>query len=184
MTAEGQNCFFHQGLQQCFGASTVCQQPTLYFLSSSLFGLYSADSFEKKQRSTTSPTEPLHSVAPSSCSPPTPPSFVNFMDLSANGFPPHRPSHIWHLQAGPSRPLSFPVAPPLALSGRSEPAAGEGGGSSRLVLFTLLTGVLLSSQMISVDITSAHHPAFQHTLDSIAVSPLNDSIVGLQLTIF
>lgn len=78
------------------------------------------------------------------------------MDLSANGFPSHRPSHIWHLQPSPSWPMSFPVASPLALSARSEPAAKEGGGAHRLVLFTLLTGVLLSSQMISVDITSAN----------------------------
>lgn len=52
------------------------------------------------------------------------------MDLSANGHPPHHSIHIWHLRSGPSRLLSFPVAPPLALSGQSEPAAGEGGGSS------------------------------------------------------
>lgn len=51
------------------------------------------------------------------------------------------------------------------------------GGAHRLVLFTLLTGVLLSSQMISVDITSA-----RRTADSTAVSLLDD-VVGLQLTI-
>lgn len=39
-------------------------------------------------------------------------------------------------------------------------------GARRLALFTLLTGVLLSFQMISVTITSAHHPTLhiQQTL--------------------
>lgn len=99
--------------------------------------------------------------------------FVDFMDLSANGLPSYYPSHIWPLQPGPSRPPSFPLSPPLAQSGWSEPAAGEGGGSSahRLVLFTLLTGVLLSSLMISVDITSS-----QHTVDLRAMSLLDGSI--------
>lgn len=96
------------------------------------------------------------------------------MDLSANGFPPHHPSHIWHLHVGPSRPLSFPVAPPLALSGRYE---REG-----LVLFTSLTGVLLSSQMIN---EASHLPIV--LLLSVKIiqkgaSPLNDVIERLHLT--
>lgn len=109
---------------------------TTVFLSPLL--LYSADGCcfwstdLKKQRITS--LCPQQSCSTASLLPPalrpSPPFFVNFMDLSANGLPPHHPSHIWHLQPGPSRMLSFPVAPPLALSGRSEPAAGEGGGSS------------------------------------------------------
>lgn len=164
MTAEGQSGFLYQELQRGFSASTVMSTTTSLqhcFYPYCCSGLFSTDSRcfwstdWKKQRSTS--FEPLYSITPSSCSPPTPPFFVNFMDLSTNGLPPHRASHIWHLRPGPSRLSSFPVAPPLAPSGRSEPAAGEGGrwGAHRLVLFTLLTGVLLSSQMISVDITSA-----------------------------
>ena len=94
------------------------------------------------------------------------------MDLSANGLPPQRPSHIWHLQPGPSLSLSFPFAPPLALSGWSEPAAGREGGAHLQALFTLLTGVLLSSHMISADITSV-----QHTLELRAVLLLDDIMV-------
>lgn len=101
-------------------------------------GLYSADRrcflvdwLEKTEKHLTlSPTELLYSITPSSCSPPTPPFFVNFMDLSANGLPPHHPLHIWHLQPDLGRLLPFIVEPPLALRGRPEPAAGEGGGSS------------------------------------------------------
>lgn len=54
---------------------------------------------------------------------------------------------------------------------------GREGAAHRLVLFTLLTGVLLSSRMISVDITSA-----QHAADSTAVSHSDDIMAGLQLT--
>lgn len=152
--------------------TTVFLSPLLFRIILSWQPLFLVDWPEKtKKHFALSPTQPpLDSIAPSSRSPPTPPFFVNFMDLSANGLPPHRPSYIWHFQPGPSRPLSFNVAPPLAPSGRSEPAAGEGGREGgekahRLVLFTLLARVLLSSTMISVSITSA-----RHLLDSTAVS--------------
>ena len=148
--------------------TTAFLSPLLFRIILSWQPLFLVDWLEKtKKHFALSPTQPpLDSIAPSSCSPPTPPFFVNFMDLSANGLPPHRPSHIWHLQPGPSRPLSFNVAPPLAPSGRSEPAAGGGREkANRLVLFTLLARVLLSSTMISVSIASA-----RHLLDSTAVS--------------
>lgn len=201
VTVEGQSGVLYQELQR--GVSAKHSMSTTTSLQQCFYphccsGLFSADSRcfwstnWKKQRSTT--LEPLYSITPSSCSPPAPPFFVNFMDLSANGFPPHRPPppHIWHLRPGPSR--RFPVAPPLALSGRSEPAAREGGGGAHhLVLFTLLTGVLLSSQMISVDITSVQQIQQQchfwmtswwgwnsqlFSLSIRTLCPLNDSFLG------
>lgn len=110
---------------------TVFLSPLLFRIILSWQPLFLVDWLEKtKKHLALSPTGPLYSITTSSCSPPAPPFFVNFMDLSANGLPPHCPSHIWHLQPGSSWPLSFRVAPPLALSGRSKPAAEEGGGSS------------------------------------------------------
>lgn len=53
------------------------------------------------------------------------------------------------------------------------------GRAHHLVLFTLLTGVLLSSHMISADITYAHH----HTVDVITNSHLNDITVAQELRI-
>lgn len=109
---------------------------TTVFLFSSLFRiilcwqlLFLVEWLEKtKKHHPPSLKELLNSFTPSSCSLPSPPFFVNFMDLSANGLPPHRPSHIWHLLPSPSQPLSFLVAPSLGLSGRSVPAAKEERG--------------------------------------------------------
>lgn len=69
------------------------------------------------------------------------------------------------------------LLPPLALSGGSEPPAGGRVEelAQRLALFTLLTGVLLSSPMISAAITSAPHSA-----DSSALSLRSDIMEGMQ----
>lgn len=104
VTVEGQRGFLYQKLQRGFSARTICQQPPLYSrpttpivgkqhsqLTVVVFGRLTGE----KQRSTS--LETFYSITPSSCSSPsTPPFFVNFMDLSANGLPPHCPSHIWH----------------------------------------------------------------------------------------
>lgn len=108
-----------------------------------------------------------HGIILSFCPPPIPPFHVNFMDLSANGFPPVHPSRMCHLQANRSQQLSFPVASPLGLPARHEWAsAGKEGAAHHLVLFTLLTEVLLSSHVISVKILNAHH----QTDDSVTIS--------------
>ncbi|MED6260269.1 hypothetical protein ATANTOWER_010355 [Ataeniobius toweri] len=105
-----------------------------------------------------------------SCSPAVPPFHVNFMDLSANCFPPLRPSRMWHLQADTSQLLSFPVASPLGPSAQDARAsAGMERATHHLVLLTLLAGVLLSSHVISEEIPYAHH----QTADSVAISDLD-----------
>lgn len=140
-------------IRSCSGAlvPAQCQQPPLYnsvfMLIVQDYSLLTAVVFcwlirKTKKHHPQCPKELLNSITPSFCSLSSPPFFVNFMDLSANGLPPHCPSHIWHLSPSPNQPLLFLVSSPVALSGRSVPAAEEGGGS--IPFFTLLTGQLLS----------------------------------------
>lgn len=75
---------------------------------------------------------------------PPSPSLLIFMDLSANGHRTRHPFHIRHLSSRYPNPLEE-----------------REGTTHHLVLFTLLCGVLMSSPMISLDITSAQHAAQQ-----------------------